>query len=219
MEQKKKKIYSVLGDSVSTFAGYTPSTAVFYDGWIQEESGVRKPEDTWWMQVIQGMDGQLGVNNSYAGSLVSGGNVVSGTSESRLRALGAQGEPDVILVAMGANDWGFCVLPQEFTHAYHKMLYRLKGLYPQAEIYCATLLRGHLAEEDGSMFFNVEATISQEVYSDIIRQSATEAELYLADLGSYSVEYDSIDGVHPNKRGMKMIADLWQKELCKVREK
>ncbi|MCD8018574.1 MAG: SGNH/GDSL hydrolase family protein [Clostridiales bacterium] len=215
MEQKNKKRYSILGDSVSTFSGYTPAEAVFYDRWVQTESGVACPEDTWWMQVIQGMDGQLGVNNSYAGSLVAGGVSVSGTSETRLRALGAQGAPDVILVAMGANDWGFCVLPQEFEHAYRRMLYRLKCLYPQAKIYCATLLRGRLAEEDDTMFFNVEATISQEVYSDIIRKAAREAELCIADLGSYRLEYDSIDGVHPDKQGMKTIADLWLRELRK----
>lgn len=54
------------------------------------------PDDTWWMQVIQGMGGILGVNNSYAGSTVSGGFMTSGTSEKRLRTLSAEGEPDMI---------------------------------------------------------------------------------------------------------------------------
>ena len=67
------------------------------------------------MQVIHGRNGVVGVNNSYAGSTVSGNLATSATAENRLRALGKKGDPDVILLAMGANDWGFCVLPQEFV--------------------------------------------------------------------------------------------------------
>ena len=131
MKDQKKRI-SILGDSVSTFAGITPPEALFYDAWRQEETGVTSPDDTWWMQVIQGMGGMLGVNNSYAGSTVSGGFMTSGTSEKRLRTLSAEGEPDMILVAMGANDWGFGVHPQEFEYEYRRMLQRMKRLYPRA---------------------------------------------------------------------------------------
>ena len=88
MEMQKKRI-SILGDSVSTFAGYTPDGALFYDSWRQGEAGVTGPDDTWWMQVIQGVGGVLGINNSYAGSTVSGSLASSGTSEQRLQALGA----------------------------------------------------------------------------------------------------------------------------------
>ena len=84
---KEKKIFSILGDSISTFAGYTPAEAVFYDIWTKKEAGIFQPEDTWWMQVIDGLGGKLGVNNSYAGSLVSGHMATSGTSESRLKTL------------------------------------------------------------------------------------------------------------------------------------
>ena len=147
MEMQKKRI-SILGDSVSTFAGYTPDEALFYDSWRQGETGVTSPDDTWWMQVIQGLGGVLGINNSYAGSTVSGSLASSGTSEQRLQALGAEGDPDMILVAMGANDWGFGVNPQEFEYEYRRMLQRLNRLYPKAELWCATLLRGRPVEEE-----------------------------------------------------------------------
>ena len=42
---KKRKI-SILGDSISTFAGYTPVEAVFYDSYVQWETGVKSVEDT-----------------------------------------------------------------------------------------------------------------------------------------------------------------------------
>ena len=114
MENKNKKIISILGDSISTFAGYTPAGAVFYDDWRQRETGVADPGATWWMQVIEGLGGVLGVNNSYSGSTVSCGLLTSGTSLRRLETLGAEGDPDIILVSMGANDWGFGIHPQEF---------------------------------------------------------------------------------------------------------
>lgn len=213
MKNQKKRI-SILGDSVSTFAGITPPEALFYDAWRQEETGVTSPDDTWWMQVIQGMGGILGVNNSYAGSTVSGGFMTSGTSEKRLRTLSAEGEPDMILVAMGANDWGFGVHPQEFEYEYRRMLQRMKRLYPRAEIWCATILRGKPVPEE-EMFFNVDGVISPNIYSDIIRRIGTEEAVHLADVSGYHMEYETIDGVHPNREGMKMIACLWLKELQK----
>lgn len=213
MKDQKKRI-SILGDSVSTFAGITPSETLFYDAWRQEETGVTSPDDTWWMQVIQGMGGILGVNNSYAGSTVSGGFMTSGTSEKRLRTLSAEGEPDMILVAMGANDWGFGVHPQEFEYEYRRMLQRMKRLYPRAEIWCATILRGKPVPEE-EMFFNVDGVISPNIYSDIIRRIGTEEAVHLADVSGYHMEYETIDGVHPNREGMKMIACLWLKELQK----
>ncbi|CVI70953.1 GDSL-like Lipase/Acylhydrolase [Eubacteriaceae bacterium CHKCI004] len=213
MKDQKKRI-SILGDSVSTFAGITPPEALFYDAWRQEETGVTSPDDTWWMQVIQGMGGILGVNNSYAGSTVSGGFMTSGTSEKRLRTLSAEGEPDMILVAMGANDWGFGVHPQEFEYEYRRMLQRMKRLYPRAEIWCATILRGKPVPEE-EMFFNVDGVISPNIYSDIIRRIGTEEAVHLADVSGYHMEYETIDGVHPNREGMKMIACLWLKELQK----
>ena len=213
MKDQKKRI-SILGDSVSTFAGITPPEALFYDAWRQEETGVTSPDDTWWMQVIQGMGGMLGVNNSYAGSTVSGGFMTSGTSEKRLRTLSAEGEPDMILVAMGANDWGFGVHPQEFEYEYRRMLQRMKRLYPRAEIWCATILRGKPVPEE-EMFFNVDGVISPNIYSDIIRSIGTEEAVHLADVSGYHMEYETIDGVHPNREGMKMIACLWLKELQK----
>ena len=43
----EKRRISILGDSISTFAGYTPEEAVFYDSYVQWETGVKSVEDTW----------------------------------------------------------------------------------------------------------------------------------------------------------------------------
>ncbi len=213
MTDQGKKIYSILGDSVSTFLGYTPAEAMFYDAWTQRAAGLFGHEDTWWMQVIRGMDGLLGVNNSYAGSLVSGRLAVSGTSLSRIERLGDNGMPDVILVAMGANDWAYGVLPQEFECEYRLMSERIKAQYPETEIWCATLMRGKDAEIPEDTFFDVDSAVSPKIYSDIIRKTAGECGLTVAHLDRCDAEYDTIDGVHPNKKGMDTIASVWLREL------
>ena len=164
------------------------------------------------MQVIEGLGGVLGVNNSYSGSTVSCGLLTSGTSLRRLETLGAEGDPDIILVSMGANDWGFGIHPQEFEREYRRMLQRLRRLYPDSTIYCATILRGQPVPED-EMFFNVDSVISPNIYSDIIRRTAADEGCLVADLAAHHMEYETIDGVHPNKEGMKLIACLWLKEL------
>ena len=90
----------------------------------------------------------------------------------------------------------------------------MKRLYPRAEIWCATILRGKPVPEE-EMFFNVDGVISPNIYSDIIRRIGTEEAVHLADVSGYHMEYETIDGVHPNREGMKMIACLWLKELQK----
>ena len=209
---KKKKI-SILGDSISTFAGYTPKDAVFYDSYVQWESGVKSVEDTWWMQVIRAMDGELGVNHSLAGSMVSGNLTTSAMSEGRIEKLGDNGIPDCILVSAGCNDWGFCVLPEEFAEAYQLMLHRLKKKYPHTDIWCATLPEGQ--QPEGEVFFNIDSTISKKVYSNIIREAAGKAEVHIADLAEYPKEYETVDGIHPDKAGMRTLADMWIGELKK----
>lgn len=211
IQKEKRQKISILGDSISTFAGYTPQGGVFYDSYVQRETGVKSVEDTWWMQVIQALDGELGVNNSIAGSMVSGNLSTSAMSVERIQALGECGTPDVILISAGCNDWGFCVLPEEFESAYQIMLHRLKSTYPHAQIWCCTLPEGK--EPEGQMFFNVDGTISKRIYSDIIRECVRKAEVELADIEKYQKEYETVDGVHPNKAGMKMLADLWLAEL------
>lgn len=211
MERGKK--FSVLGDSISTFAGYTPEMYDFYDYYVQKEAGMTSVEDTWWMQVIRYAKGELGYNNSISGSMVSANISISATAKNRQISLGSNGTPDVILFYMGTNDWAFSVLPQEFEHAYDRTLRALKDLYPNAEICCATILRGMDAEDPEYRFMNVDSCISPRIYSRIIRKCVEKAELTLIDLEKYNIEYKTIDGIHPNRLGMKTIADLWIKEM------
>ena len=64
----KNKLFSVLGDSISTLEGYSvPESAVYYDTAHKLTLGVLTPKDTWWGQVIDHLGGKLLINNSFSG--------------------------------------------------------------------------------------------------------------------------------------------------------
>lgn len=101
--------FSVLGDSISTLAGWVPEGWRVHYGGEASVPGVEGPSDTWWGRVIEHFHGHLVADSSYSGSVVEGFGFPAGCSEVRTRALvGADGErPDVVLVFMGINDYGW----------------------------------------------------------------------------------------------------------------
>jgi len=206
-------LISILGDSISTYEGYTPSRGVFFDRYNSYETGLSSVEDTWWMQVIRAIGGELGVNHSLAGCTVTGGGVSSGTSQERIRALGKNGTPDKILVFIGSNDWAYSVPPDSFEQAYSLMLDRIRTAYPQAQIWCGTIPRGTIVDPAERFFFNMDGLISTQVYSSIIRRLADLKGACVADLNKDDVEYETFDGVHPDRTGMATLAGLWMDSL------
>lgn len=106
------KQFSILGDSISTLAGYNPKGyKVFYDDENCEKSVVKEMKDTWWGKVIDFFGGELLVNNSWSGCRVTrleynGPLFPSGCSDERTAALHISDvKSDVILVYLGTNDW------------------------------------------------------------------------------------------------------------------
>jgi len=208
MSRYTGKVFSVLGDSISTFSLYTPQQSVFYSGHICREAGITDVRDTWWMRVIDSLGGTLGINDSRAGTTVSGDSALCGCSQERTSALG---EPDVILVFMGLNDAAFCVGEEAFLHGYSLMLTRLKAEYPSAAIWCGTLPRADYAGTEP--FFSAEAFLPLDAYNILIRRCACENGCFVADIAADGRLYDSIDGVHPDRAGMDLLAGLWLKAL------
>lgn len=223
-ENKEKKRFSVLGDSLSTFEGYSePAYAVFYDTARKLASGVITYADTWWGRVIDALGGELLVNNSFAGSTVCKRpdyEIPSyACSDERTSALAKDGVlPDVVFVYVGTNDWGrgFRVRKDEneweedecvFSTAYDRMLKKLRKNYPHAEIYCFTLAVGKISEDTSSVFPYAYGGIHMEEYCDAIRSIAKANGCRLIDLYRYAEPYETVDGAHANASGMKTLAD------------
>lgn len=104
--------FSIMGDSISTLAGWVPEGwRVHYQGEVRID-GVELPEDTWWGRVIGHFGGHLVGNSSFSGATVEtaeGFGFPAGDCDERVRALaGAGGElPDAVIVFMGINDYGW----------------------------------------------------------------------------------------------------------------
>ncbi|MBO5287247.1 MAG: hypothetical protein J6B34_03900 [Clostridia bacterium] len=222
-EKYQNKLFSILGDSISTLSGYSePDDASFYEGVNKLQADVLAPEDTWWGQVIEYLRGTLLVNNSFSGSMVCKHRSCIipsyGCSDERTSSLSRKGiSPDIIMVFMGTNDWG-CgarLTPAReeenndisiFSVAYEDMLKKLKRNYPNAEIWCFTIPVSNYKKAKGIDFPYCYGGNHIEEYCKIIRACASKHSCRIIDLYASEVLYDTIDGFHPDKEGMKALA-------------
>jgi lysophospholipase L1-like esterase len=220
------KFFSILGDSISTFEGYSePADAVYYDTPHKLASGILTRSDTWWGQVIKHLGGELLVNNSFSGSTVCWHPLYEipsyACSDERTSSLGREGlSPDVIMVYIGTNDWGsgtrvfaderFGTIENEttlFMSAYRIMLEKIKANYPNAEIWCFTLAISKCTARPTFSFPYYYGGRNITEYCEAIRACAREFGCRVIDLYDKAEPYDTIDCFHPTAEGMKTIAD------------
>lgn len=230
----RNKLFSILGDSISTFEGVSvPANAVYYDQARKLSSGVATPQETWWGQVIAALGGELLVNNAFSGSTVCWHPLYEhptyGCSDERTASLGKDGRtPDVILVYLGTNDWG-CGLrvyrderydpvadsPALFFPAYQQMLEKIRGNYPNAEIWCFTFPTSRCSAKPNFAFPYCYGGRHISEYCDVVRLCAKEHGCRVIDLYHSSAPYDTVDGFHPTASGMKTIADAVIREVSR----
>ena len=222
------KKYSVLGDSVSTFEGYQPSNySVFYDKETCIKNEMKSVNDTWWYIVGEKLGASLCVNDSYSGSRVSGTSFPAASCDERLRRLRTADEiPDIILVYIGFNDFGYGVEIESkignqtahdekmfFAYAYEYMLNRLKELYPNTRIICGTLVRTRVRTDPYWLMPSELCGINFRYYNNAIRSICRKCGVVLADLALLDTEYETLDGSHPTAKGHREFADMWIKCL------
>lgn len=216
--------YSVFGDSISTFYDKIPDGyALFYTKEACLYCGIEGVEDIWWHQVITALGGTPLNDNAYSGSRVSGKGFPAGCSMERVTALGDGGTPDRILVYLGHNDYGHNVpvgSPDEaadetvFYDAYVLMLKRLQATYPNAEIFCATLMATYSRTRPDWSFPKTNAAGYRFCdYNDAIRKACAACGVRCVDIDKTGILCDSCDGAHGTKRGHKEIADAWMQCL------
>ena len=148
-----RSIVSVMGDSLSTYNGYTRGMK-YYSFYSPEHMSVSQ---TWWMKYINDHSMRLGVCEALGGSKVgwyqgdpSGYDATKCmASQERIDALNDNGTPDVILFFGGTNDIGGTPLGNftpgqnigdvgTFYNAYQTAIYRMKTSYPNAKIISIT---------------------------------------------------------------------------------
>lgn len=192
----QKKV-SILGDSYSTFKGIIPAHHDVY--YPMEGIDVTDADQTWWMQFINSQGYRLEKNNSWSGSTIC--NTGYGRADYSDRAFFARvnmlGNPDIIFVFGGTNDaWADSPIGEykfgdwtkkdlyNFRPAAAFMLYQLKMLYPDAEIYYL---------------------LNSELKNEINESSKVVCAKYDVPI----IELHDIEKVsgHPTVKGMKAISD------------
>ncbi len=234
MDRFKGKIISILGDSISTFAGYIPEA----DG-INLPHRPRYPQndlltdvnDTWWMRLINTLEANLGVNDSWAGSTVSNfrnhnekdfGPDAAMASMTRIKNLGANGIPDLIILFGGTNDAGKMIEKGSFdsslvldlsavkwgcfADAYSQTILRLRHFYPNAQIIAIS------PSISGGYYDN--ARLSE--FADLALEICLHYNIKCVDLRSSGLTFDMLpDTLHPNAEGMECI---YRSVLNKLKE-
>lgn len=218
---------SILGDSISTYTGMNPKGySVYFDEYGSAANGLKSVSDTWWSQVLDAMDADILVNDSFSGSLVSGLRFPAACCARRTGNLAWEGaDPDLILVYIGINDFGYCapVRPSSsiqiddrrfFLPAYTAMLHNLRVNYPNATIVCGTIMRTNVLSYDSWTFPELnQAETSLKVYDDAIREAAAVEGALVVDLARCGETYETLDGVHPTVRGHAKLAEQWLRGL------
>lgn len=220
------KLFSILGDSVSTFENYNPPFhPVYYQHEYRFYTQVIYPQDTWWHQVLTHLGGELLVNNSWSGGWVSklpGQTELypSGCSEKRIEELCKKEiDPDVIIVYLGTNDWGHGTFRKKeneleyFPTAYKNMLSKIRKRFPDAEVWCCTINEAYLPGDPKFDFNSLKGDEDISVYNSAIKDACEEYGCRFIDIYGRKVRYTSYDGAHPNALGMKMLSRLFIEAL------
>lgn len=223
MRKYQGKFFSILGDSISALEGSLPEGyEAFYTGERKYESGVFGIEDIWWGKVIRALGAKLLINNSWSGSLVCRHPQCEipsyGCSDERTSSLGGKDNPDVVMIYLGENDYGWRmqVLPKIeaekqdlsiFRSAYAEMLRKIKKNYPDAEIWCLTMSEAVFYGQEETLKFKREGI---EEYSQTIAACAKAAGARVIRLFERSRQYRlfTIDRLHPNEEGMRAISEM-----------
>lgn len=174
------------------------------------------------MQLSSKDDLELASNASWSASFVTnktGENANSFfTSEKRINALASKGIPDIIFVLGGTNDWGKSTgylgdYPidnnydmETFRGAYSYLVVQLKQKYPKTSIICCSILpRKQSRTQKNSL------GVTQQEIDESIKYICNYYNVIFLDMSNCGLEKNinkyTLDGLHPNKEGMKIIAD------------
>lgn len=207
-----KKRVSFLGDSITTYKGYTlfPTNGQYPNANYTDFTSVTQ---TYWYQIIYNKmtNAVLEANSSHTGTCVQNTTSKGHPGFGFLNRYADLGNPDVIFINGGTNDsWSF-KLPvgtldftidtdaldtYQFAQAYDKLIRLLKGKYPKAKIVCII----------GDSVMDSQYT----AYAKIIRDVANHYEIKYAEVVFADRAASTYDNVHPNVAGMTEMANqIW----------
>lgn len=220
----KNKNISILGDSISTFAGWIPEgNLAFYNG---TNGGINDVSQTWWKRTIDTLNMNLCINNSWSGSRVTttGGNESSGCMSRCENLHNGEILPDVIIVYMGINDFNnnvqlgdyngtqdFPTTTTTFKEAYSIMLNKILTKYQNAKVYVCTLPYCDRNEDDNVFPEKNNNGVLLSTWNNAIREIADLFGLDIIEISKCGLTFQNRkvytnDDLHPNIEGMELVS-------------
>lgn len=222
---------SFMGASISTFYAKSSTMNSYYSGndefyYPKYSSTVTSVKQTWWYLMMNKLGLTLGVNQSLSGSAITVGAADrQARSYERIRAMGENGTPDIIILFIGINDNVSGVKTSDFEAGYKTMIDRTMEVYPNAYILLATFYYSHYHIREAS-----HAQYSEETrlaYNEVIRDLAKEYQVglvELADIWEAGVSPTALDAgstgylgdnLHPSDKGMKKLSEYFVADIKK----
>lgn len=206
MTLEGKKL-SILGDSVSTYKGISDdasaNSTLIYNPYFYREP--MPPEKTYWWLVMERLGLTLCVNNSFSGGKLSGRNDPdSGVNRASRLSRDDGAEPDIIIIFMGMNDLGMRVDISTFSTDYERTLQTVRERHPGAAVCCVELPDRDVIMKKRTEQFNgaIEAAVKSAGDGFFV------ADLFHSPLNNDCYHMNTLDGLHPDEDGMRMIADV-----------
>lgn len=208
----KGKKLSILGDSISTYKDVSNDINA-NESLYPNPYFYRLPfplEKTYWMLLIEKLGLSLCVNNSWSGGNLSGkDNSSSGLNRANFLSHNDKTVPDIIIIFMGTNDLGRKVAPQIFEEDYKSTLKTVKNKYPDAKVCCVNI-------PDRDIVMKPQAEIFNKIISDAIDEAGENfflADLFRSKLNNDFYYMNTVDGLHPDEDGMRIIAEILEEAI------
>lgn len=205
---------SILGDSISTYKGVSndacANSTIYINPYYYKEPFPL--EKTYWMRIIKSLDLTLCVNNSWSGGNLSGKDDPSSGVNRANHLSDARGDaPDLIIVFMGINDLGRRVDSAIFATDYERTLLTIKERLPHAAVCCVNLPDRDIMIKPRTEVFNraIEAAVEAAGENFFI------ADLFNSRLNNDFYYMNTLDGLHPDEDGMKIIAEVIEESIKK----
>lgn len=206
------KRLSILGDSISTYRAVSndarANSSILHNPYFY--SLPFPLEKTYWKRLMDALGLALCVNNSWSGGNLSGrDNPDSGVNRARNLSRDDGIHPDIIIIFMGLNDLGRNVDVSVFSSDYQKTLMTVKQNHPDATVCCVNLPDRDISVKNRTEIFNkeIEKAVRAAGNNFII------ADLFNSRLNNDFYYINTVDGLHPDEDGMKIIAEIIEEAL------
>ncbi len=104
---------------------------------------------------------------------------------------------------------------ETFGAAYAEMLTNVRAQCPGAEVWCCTLPPSRVHGSAWPTFAWNLRGVHLSAYNRQIRDAARACGCHVADLAAIGRDYDSMDGTHPTRLGMRQLADMTLAQMHK----